>query len=306
MIHHRSSIIHPHAFTLIELLVVIAVIALLLAIFIPAMQTARERGGRTVCLSRLHQLTLAWTAYADEHDGRLVSGGAFETRKIRSGGQRVIFEDWVGRAFFQPTSRTALLESPQKGALWPYLRDIDFYRCPAGWMGNFVTYAAVVAANGPHIVEGTYSLGSGGMDTTELGIRVGQTVLRLTKLTDIVSPGPSARAVFLDQAQRPNSWDFSVRYLEARWDGVSPPPPIHHGDGMTLSMADGHVEHWKWKGRETVTGLPRNRMTDSYGTTLEVLAPQGYGPQTEDGLHDLQRLQRATWGRLGYPTERIP
>jgi hypothetical protein len=28
-----------------------------------------------------------------------------------------------------------------------------------------------------------------------------------------------------------------------------------------------------------------------------------YEPKTEDGLYDLQRLQRTTWGRLGYPAE---
>jgi hypothetical protein len=31
-----------------------------------------------------------------------------------------------------------------------------------------------------------------------------------------------------------------------------------------------------------------------------------YEPQTEDGLCDLQRLQRATWGRLGYSAEVSP
>lgn len=30
---------------------------------------------------------------------------------------------------------------------------------------------------------------------------------------------------------------------------------------------------------------------------------KGYEPQTEDGMYDLQRLQKATWGRLGYTLE---
>jgi prepilin-type N-terminal cleavage/methylation domain-containing protein/prepilin-type processing-associated H-X9-DG protein len=303
----QSSIIPPRAFTLIELLVVIAIIAVLLAVLIPVTHMAREHGRRAVCLSRLRQLTLAWIAYADEHDGKLVYGAAYANlaRGQGIGSTRVIVNGWVGDAFFNPRSRTAILESPRKGALWSYLRNIDFYRCPAGWTGNFLTYTTVVAANGSNVIEGTYSLNSGGLEMTGLGVRVGQTVLKLTRLTDIVSPGASARAVFLDQAQRPDSWDFSVHYREAKWDGLSP-PPIHHGDGTTLSMADGHAEHWKWKGRETMTGLPRDRQTDDRGRILEVLAVRDYQPQTEEGLHDLQRLQRATWGRLGYSTERDP
>ena len=64
-------------FTLIELLVVIAIIALLMAILIPVASGARERGQRVVCLSNLRQLTMAWIAYADDHDGKIVDGTAF-------------------------------------------------------------------------------------------------------------------------------------------------------------------------------------------------------------------------------------
>ena len=61
-------------------------------------------------------------------------------------------------------------------------------------------------------------------------------------------------------------------------------------------MADGHAEYWKWKGRETVE-MPRKlwRVRDGFMETLE----ENYEPQTEEGLYDLQRLQKATWGRLG-------
>ena len=63
------------AFTLVELLVVIAIIAMLMAILLPAMTKAREQGKRIVCLSNLRQLTIAWTAYAQMNNEKLVNGG---------------------------------------------------------------------------------------------------------------------------------------------------------------------------------------------------------------------------------------
>ncbi len=283
-------------FTLIELLAVIAIIALLLAILIPVTRTARERGQRAVCLSNLRQLTLAWTAYADQHDGKLVSGRAMS---VTDSGLRRL-EGWAGRAFSFAQDGSALTLRPDKGPLWPYLRNVDIYRCPRGQVGCLLTYATVVAANG-WLVEGTYVDGrTSPVEMTQFGRRIGGTALRLTRLTDIVSPGPSERAVFMDLGHMPDSTSFYVHYLYPKWYRTSA-PPIHHGEVVTLSMADGHAEYWKWKGRETVIGLPRKVMP---GGDAEFLDGGDYEPKTEDGLYDLQRTQRATWGRLGYSAKR--
>ncbi len=303
IINPPLSILNSRAFTLIELLVVIAVIAVLLAILVPVMRAAREHAQRAVCLSNLRQLTTAWIAYADDHDGKLVWGSAGSIMRSHFSRELRLY-GWLGPAFQYPESRSALIGNPNKGPLWPYVRDVDVYCCPRGWAGHYATYASVSAANGPS-VKGTYR-----PETTinpidlPVGKRVGSTVLRLTRLTDISSPGASARAVFVDQGVTPDSSDFYVYYLTPCWNSLHP-PPIHHADGVTLSMADGHADYWKWRARETTTGLPRE-VVPARTAFIEVLNGGDYQPETEDGLYDLQRLQRITWGRLGYTTAEKP
>jgi prepilin-type N-terminal cleavage/methylation domain-containing protein/prepilin-type processing-associated H-X9-DG protein len=54
-------------FTLIEVLVVVAIIALLIAILMPSLASAREQTRRVVCSSNLHQLGLAMEMYVGRH-----------------------------------------------------------------------------------------------------------------------------------------------------------------------------------------------------------------------------------------------
>lgn len=63
----RSPVQSIRGFTLIELLVVISIIALLIALLLPALRLARESGKRTQCLNIERQMALAMFAYATDN-----------------------------------------------------------------------------------------------------------------------------------------------------------------------------------------------------------------------------------------------
>ncbi|MHC4518946.1 MAG: hypothetical protein ACYTAS_10185 [Planctomycetota bacterium] len=251
----------------------------------------RERAKRAVCLSNLKQLTQAWLAYADENDGKIVNGAGGMHRTSAAG----LFETpWVGRAWSQNWNNrnagdTGLTDEEktkaiEQGALWPLVGDERIYRCPVGRPYEAITYAIVDAMNGLHR-SGTFVPQGGYMK--DVGVRVGETTLWVTNLAEIETPLAAERMVFIDEgAATPGS--FAVHYTFGPWWDD---PPGRHNDGATVSWADGHASHWKWKAAETIE---RARATaDWYGGG-------GFMPQTEEGIRDLEDFRRAVWGRLGH------
>jgi hypothetical protein len=269
---YRKIMEHKIYFTKRDFFIILACILFLLLNIAAIGSNGRERAKRAVCLTNLNRLTGAWLLYADDNNGNLVNGAA--------GINRPREPEWVGIDWAPSYPGGGQLpkdqqeESIKAGALWPYCRDMNLYHCPSGRQGELRNYSIVDSMNG-YPRQGTYAG------------KVGQTVLWLKNISEIRTPGPADRAVFIDEGWiTPDS--FAVHYFtEAWWDD----PPVRHSDGATLSFADAHSEHWMWKSQDTIT----------YGWSNDRIHPGSqYVPTTAESREDLQRIQTAVWGRLGY------
>ncbi len=258
------------AFTLIELLVVIAIIAILMAVLMPSLNRAREGGKRASCQNNVKQLVLAWNMYADENDDRIVNGATGYTNYTGS--------DWGDHAHelawidgYHPDDFYAQIDDIKRGALWPYMKNQRIYACPTGRRGQALTYAIMFSMNGVghlevHGLKGVY-----------------------VKKRNDIRPAPSLRTAFIDEGyMTPDA--YAVNYArELWWDN----PPVRHGDGTTVSFADGHAGFWKWRGSDTIT-VARDKEAKH-----EAPGPN-WAPTTDDGYQDLYTVQWGCWGKLGY------
>ncbi len=78
MLHSFSTFRRHFGFSLVELLVVISIVAVLLAVLLPSITTARAYARQSVCASNLRQQGIATTAYCmSQRDGAFPYHGRF-------------------------------------------------------------------------------------------------------------------------------------------------------------------------------------------------------------------------------------
>ncbi|MAE64771.1 MAG: hypothetical protein CMJ18_10935 [Phycisphaeraceae bacterium] len=108
-------------FTLVELLVVISIIALLIALLLPAVKKARESVRAVACMSNQRQIYLGLFQYAEDHHQIVVpayeDGGrtwAWQAREYLPGTEADSWLGWYGGPSSQPPRRRTVLHCPSE------------------------------------------------------------------------------------------------------------------------------------------------------------------------------------------------
>jgi prepilin-type N-terminal cleavage/methylation domain-containing protein/prepilin-type processing-associated H-X9-DG protein len=268
-------------FTLVELLVVISIIALLMAVLLPALSRAREQGKRSVCLNYQRQLTSAWMMYADDNADKIINGDAEEYGDWETSTNAYacppatgypdhcrekpwILKDW-SRTGEPELTLAQKKDQIMKGLFVRYIKDIKVLKCPRGNAKEARSYSFVDSMN---VV--VLNVGAGAI--------LIKNRLQIRKSTE--------RFVFIENGDflggPGGAWGGFTAYVntDAWWDL----PSVWHGDGTTFSFADGHAEYHKWLDATT------------FADVKAIITNPSYQLQSHPGSKDIRWTQMGVWG----------
>ncbi len=286
-------------FTLIELLVVIAIIAILAAMLLPALSKSKVKAQGISCMNNLKQLQIAWFMYSGDFEDRLVpTGGYNATATYITDGSITNNGNWVHGRMDSPagslTANNTGSTDPalvQVGALFPYSKNLQIYKCPADRkIGPVAGGGTALTTRSMSMNAWLNPLGPPAWTTDEnwndYQGYTGMSYLNVyRKQSDVANHrgGPSMLFVLLDE----NPYAINDGYFvvdpnqRSTWVDI---PASYHNNAGGLSFGDGHAEIKKWRDGLMISTQSKN-----------ISIPAG------GFLDDLQWLQQRSTYKAGGP-----
>lgn len=259
-------------FTLVELLVVIGIIAILIALIIPAVQKVRESASRTTCANHLKQIGLALHMHHDQHKVFPSNGGWDGKQKIKAVDGSLVtvsvqdatlsfpFNYGVGDPKRSPRDQTG----PWCYAILPYLEQDTIHEDPR-WDAPLPIYICpsrrIAQALVPKNDEfGAYQGGGWAWAHTDYGgnalvIPNRPKLLNMRQITD----GLSNTVLIGEKAMHPNNyntgtWYWDEPYFVGGSGGTQRGSGTQAGAGTTIvqdSPAMGFLYRFNWGAAHT-------------------------------------------------------
>ena len=202
------------AFTLVELLVVVAIIAVLIGLLLPAVQSARSAARRVQCANNLHQMGIGMAMYANAHEGEF-------PRTYHEG----IDQSWIF-------------------TLAPYLENVDMIRiCPEDLRGD----ERLLNDGTSYVISQYVAMSQEDIPFEVDGLVQSIDQLQATSRTIVVFEGADQRdpASFFFEHAHTASWFRPLNIQRKRvWVEINREiqPDRHPPGSANYLFADGHVQ----------------------------------------------------------------